>query len=474
MLACHVRQSGVSHLRHRPLLVERAFATGCLLSLLSLLGCTSSTDLPPGSLNVFTGQETDTWTLDPTPHHAVLELVGASRTTLATVSTPVSQISLGVADAPESVARFELTAFDASDNAVVHGTSVSYSLMTFGGAFPSLFAARTGGFSRAPGNLLFGYQHPLVEIVSHAYLLVAGGDSADSASVALDVYDMANWAVEPKQTWLPRVPKTWAAAGWSLLVIDETGAIVVDLTTGQSAALTAPAGLDFADLVGGDVIVGATEERYIIGATRNSGAPSDRVLRLDSDGTLRVLTLNTARLGAAAANIDGQIVVVGGADTGAGAEVLNADQTGFNALPFAADSTQGAALAKLTAGTAILVGGADPSSGARSAVRTLDLTCTDGCSATPVAKLAFDYDRARAFYLNDNQLLVAGESNDGQSHVFTLDKTIGFDLTEQALRAPRTLASAVTMPNGQIGLVGGNSLDDGTQAASLELFFPTQ
>src|SRR5450755_1562963 len=191
MLACHVHQSGVSH---RPLLVERAFATGCLLSLLSLLGCTSSTDLPPGSLSVLTGQETDTWTLDPTPERAVLELVGASRTTLATVSTPVSQISLGVADAPESVASFELTAYDANEQAVVHGTSVRYSLMTFGGAFPSLFAARTGGFSRAPGNLIFGYQHPLVEIVSHAYLLVAGGDSADSASVALDVYDMANWA----------------------------------------------------------------------------------------------------------------------------------------------------------------------------------------------------------------------------------------------------------------------------------------
>ena len=257
MLACHVHQSGVSHLRHRPLLVERAFATGCLLSLLSLLGCTSSTDLPPGSLSVLTGQETDTWTLDPTPEHAELELVGANRTTLATVSTPVSQISLGVADAPESVASFELTAYDANEQAVVHGTSVRYSLMTFGGAFPSLFAARTGGFSRAPGNLIFGYQHPLVEIVSHAYLLVAGGDSADSASVALDVYDMANWAVEPKQTWLPRVPKTWAVAGWSLLVIDETGAIALDLSTGQSGAVTAPAGLDFADLSGGDVIVGA-------------------------------------------------------------------------------------------------------------------------------------------------------------------------------------------------------------------------
>ena len=473
MLACHVHQSGVSRLRRRPLLVERAFATGCLLSLLALLGCTS-TDLPPGSLSVLTGQETDTWTLDPTPEHAVLELVGANRTTLATVSTPVSQISLGVADSPESVASFELTAYDANEQVVVHGTSVPYSLMSFGGAYPSLFAARTGGFSRAPGNLLFGYQHPLVEIFSHAYLLVAGGDSADSASVALDVYDMANWAVEPKQTWLPRVPKTWAVAGWSLLAIDETGAIVVDLSTGQSAAFTAPAGLDFADLVGGDVIVGATDERYIIGATRNSGAPSDRVVRLDIDGTLRVLTLNTPRLGAAAADIDGQIVIVGGADTGAGAEVLNAAQTGFTALPFAADATQGAALAKLTASTAILVGGADPSSGARSPVRTLDLTCADSCSAAPVAQLAFDYDQARAFYLNDNQLLVTGESTDGQSHVFTLDKSIDFELTEQALRTPRTLASAVKMPNGQIGLVGGNSLDDGTPAASLELFFPAQ
>jgi hypothetical protein len=464
----------VSLPRRRLPLIERVFTAGCLSGLLSLLGCTSNVDATPGSLAVLTGQETDTWTVEPAPERAVLELVGANRTTLATATPPVTQISLGTGDPPEASASFELTAFDANDQAVIRGTSVPYSILTFESAFPSLFAARTGGFSRPPGKLVFGYRHPLVEIVSHAYLLVAGGESADSAGVSLDVYDMSNWLVAPKQSWLPRVPKSWAVAGSSLLVIDDAGAIWLDLPTGKSSAATLPSGLDFADLVGGEVILGAKDERYIIGGTRKSGAPSDRALRLDADGTLRALTLNTPRLGAAAANIDGQIVIVGGSDTGAGAEVLNAAQTGFKDLPFAADATQGAALSKLTADTAILVGGADPSSGARSPVRTLDLTCADSCSATPIAQLDFDYDRARAFYLNDNQLLVAGESSDGQSHAFTLDKTIGFELTEQALRDPRSEASVVKVPNGQIGLVGGSSLSDGSPAGSLELFFPTQ
>jgi len=473
MLACPVHRSGVSLPRRRLPLTERVFAAGCLSGLLSLLGCTSNIDATPGSLAVLSGQETDTWTLEPTPERAVLELVGANRTTLATVTPPVTQISLGTGDPVESSASFELTAFDANDRAVIRGTSVPYSIVTFESAFPSLFAARTGGFSRAPGNLVFGYRHPLVEIVSHAYLLVAGGESTNSAGVAIDVYDMSNWVVAPKQSWLPRAPKSWAVAGSSLLVIDDAGAIWLDLPTGQSSAATLPSGLDFSDLVGGDVILGAKNERYIIGATRTSGTPSDRALRLDTDGTLRALTLSTPRLGAAAANIDGQIVIIGGSDTGAGAEVLNADQTGFKELPYAADATQGAALSKLTADTAILVGGTDPSSGTRSPVRTLDLTCADSCSATPLAHLDFDYDRARAFYLSDNRLLVAGESGDGQSHAFTLDKTIGFELTEQALREPRTEASVVKAPNGQIGLIGGDSLSDRTPVTNLELFFPT-
>jgi len=474
MLVCSAHRSGVSPLKHRRPLLERALAASSLLGLLALLGCTSNVDATPGSLAVLTGQETDTWTLEPTPERAVLELVGSNRTTLATPTPPVTQISLGTGDPAESSASFELTAFDANDQAVIRGTSVPYSIVTFESAFPSLFAARTGGFSRAPGNLNFGYRHPLVEIVSHAYLLVAGGEATDSAGVAIDVYDMANWVVAPKQSWLPRAPKSWAVAGSSLLVIDDAGAIWVDLPTGESSAATLPSGLDFADLVGGDVIVGAKNERYIVGATRRSGAPSDRVLRLDTDGTLRALTLNTARLGAAAANLDGQIVIAGGSDTGAGAEVLNADQTAFKELPLAADATQGAALSKLTSDTAILVGGTDPSSGARSPIRTLDLTCADSCSPTPLAQVDFDFDRARAFYLSDNRLLVAGESSDGQSHAFTLDKTIGFELTEQALRNPRSEASVVTAPNGQIGLIGGSSLSDGTPATNLELFFPTQ
>jgi hypothetical protein len=454
---------------------ERGSAFAVLAALAALSGCDTGTEATPdGSLAIITGQETDTWTQTPVPESVLAELVGTMRTSLGTVPAPATAVSLGSGSPAESPASFEVTAFDADNNAVIHGTSIPFTIDTFAAAAPIVFVGRTGGFSRGPGALVFEYRHPLLEVVSHAYVIVAGGDVPNATQASIDVYDMASWVVAPMQTWLPRVPKSWAVSGTNLLVIDETGPIWVDLTTGDSSVVTGPSGLNFGDIVGGQTLVGASDTRYIVGATRAAGDPSDAVLRVASDGTLRALTLSSPRLGAAAAIVDGQLVVTGGSDSAAGAEVLNADETAFVALAYPPDATEGAALAELTSTTAVVVGGIDPATGTQSGLRTIDLTCTDSCAATPLANADFSFSQAQAFHLGDSKVMVTGESADGETHAFTLGKTVGYELTEQPLRTPRMGASGLLMPNGQVGLVAGDAVADGTPASSVELFFPVQ
>ncbi|MEO7035314.1 MAG: hypothetical protein ABI335_15945 [Polyangiaceae bacterium] len=455
---------------------ERVSACALWAVLASLSGCDAgnTTDTPDGALAIVTGQETDTWTQTPVPQSVLAELVGTMRTSLGTVPAPATAVSLGSGSPAESPASFEITGFDADNNAVIAGTSVPLSIDTFAGAAPSVFVGRTGGFSRGPGALVFEYRHPLLEVISHAFVIIAGGDVPNAAQASVDVYDMANWVVAPKQAWLPRVPKSWAVAGANLLVIDETGAIWLDVTTGDTAAVTGPSGFNFADIVGGQTLVGASDTRYIVGATRATGDPSASVLRVASDGTLRALTLSSARLGAAAAVVDGQLVVTGGSASGAGVEALNADETTFVALAYPPDATQGAALTELTTTTAVVVGGVDPATSTQGGLRTIDLTCTDSCAASPLANADFSYSQAQAFQLGNRNVMVTGESADGETHAFTLSKTVGYELTEQPLRTPRTGASSFLMPNGQVGLVAGDALADGTPASSVELFFPVQ
>jgi hypothetical protein len=458
------------------MLAGRVSALALLAALASLSGCDTGrpTAESDGSLKIVTGQEADTWSQTPLPQSVLLELVGTMRTPLATVPAPATAVSLGVGTPPESPASFEVTAFDADNNALIHGVSVPFTIDTFAAAAPTVFVGRTGSFSRAPGGLVFEYRHPLLEIVGHAYVIIAGGDVPNATQSSIDVYDLANWVVALKQIWLPRVPKSWAVAGTNLLVIDETGAIWVDITknTANSSVVTGPTGLNYADIVGGKTLVGANDTRYIVGATRAAGDPTDRVLRVASDGTLRALTLSAPRLGAAAAVVAGQLVVTGGSDSGAGAEVLNADETAFVALAYPPDATQGAALAELTSTTAVVVGGVDPTTNTQGGLRTIDLTCTDSCSATPLANADFSYSQAQAFHFADGKVLVTGESPDGETHAFTLGKTVGYELTEQPLRTPRIGATGLLMPNGQVGLVGGDAVADGSPASSVELFFP--
>jgi hypothetical protein len=437
---------------------------------LSLLPACSDEYLSDGVVTITTGQETDAWTVEPAAKSVRLELVQGTRTTLAEVAAPATQISIGT-DGPEKVyASVEATAFDVDDNPVMRGSTVPVYIRSFNGARVPLFMGRVGGWSRAPGELYFARRHPKLAVQFRAYLLVSGGDEA---AADLDLYDLASWRPASERNPLPKVPESWAVAGSQLLLVDQAGAVFLDASTAATSDPKAPAGLHFVDVVGGETIGAPGEPQYIVGATRTTGEPTNVVVRLDPDATLHLLKLATPRLGAAAAMVNGQLLVVGGADTGAGAEVSNAAGTGFTALPFPTDATQGSALVAEDATTALLVGGRDPATDEILGFRTMHLDCTQDCDQTPLAKPEFAFDRARLFSIREGQVLAVGEDPvSGETHVFTFDTGIGHALTEFPLRVPRSAASAFLLPNGQVGVLGGDALADGTPAQSVELFFP--
>jgi len=442
-----------------------------LLGVLLLPAC-SDNYLTDGVVQISTGQESDAWTMDPEAKKVVLELVQSTkRTTLANVPAPATRISLGTGGPQDVVANFEATAFDANANAVMKGWGVQLGVLGFESAQVALFMGRLGGLSRAPGNLVFGWPHPRVAVLYHGYLLISGGDDA---SANLDVYDMARWVAAPQQPQLPKVPGSWAVSGSKLLVIDHTGAVWLDMSTNKTSAVEPPVDLNYESILGGETVVIPDGSQYIVGATRASGEPTDQVLRVDSDGTLHLLKLHTPRLGAAAAIADGQLLVVGGSDTGAGAEVENSAGTGFKELPFEADAKQGAAMVAVDDSTVILAGGRDPAGDDEIAgFRTMDLNCAADCAQVEIANAPFAYAHPRLFLLSDGQLSAVGEDAEtGETHVFTFDPGIGHALVEFPLRTPRAGASAFLAPNGQVGVLGGTALDDDTPASSVELFFP--
>jgi hypothetical protein len=78
------------------------------------------------------------------------------------------------------------------------------------------------------------------------------------------------------------------------------------------------------------------------------------------------------------------------------------------------------------------------------------------------------------FRLDAGKLLVTGDTADGETHAFSIttgDGAPGF--AEQPLRERRKGASAVVLPSGQPGLVGGVSVDGAdTAVSSMEAFVP--
>jgi len=416
-----------------------------------------------------------------------VQVSDGARSLLATVPAPVSSIALPDNFASSAISRFEATGTDAMGATVVWGSTIPYSLTGIAGYGVWAFVGRAGGWSRAPGTLGQFHFHSLVAPAFSKYVIAVGGDPvAASAPTVLDSYDMDVWApFQGMAAPLPRSPKS-LVIGYApdpdgvdidieMLSIDDTDASWFNISLGVTdVTFTPPPGLDLAEIAGGETIPLPDGTVYVIGATRSVGAATSKVLRIDATGQFQVLSLTTPRQGAAAAAIGKSLVVAGGAAEGAGAEVLDPAENAFVPLALPADPIAGLGIAGLSPTTAILVGGADPSTGTPGSVRTFDVTCaTANCGLNEVATLPIPLVRTKGFSLQAGKTLVLGESDDGENHAFLLDTSSDApSVLEKPLREPRKGATPVLLPNSQVGLVGGQRTDSGAPSLTIEVFFP--
>jgi len=416
----------------------------------------------------------ETWSAEPTPTRVQIEVVeSARRRVIAEAAAPASVITInnpGIASG--TVASFEATGFDAAGTAIVRGASVPYIIYELGSAKIPIFVARSQAWSRPPQNLEHGRNFPVTAVAWHQFVISAGGEVKDANPAIPDVYDAIDWEALKTQPPFPRAPKSMVLVGTTLLCIDDGGATWIDLYDDRQANETAPAGLTFAEVAGGATFELADGSSYVVGGTRLSGDPTSKVLRIDKNGITKSITLAAPRLGAAAGVVGGNLVVWGGSAEGSGAEVLNKTEDGFTPLPFAPDATRGLGLATFDGTTALLAGGKDPMTGSAAPLRTFDVTCSTDCATAELAMAPLALQRTRVFPLAAGSLLITGDSDDGEFHAWNLVTSSGMpEITERPLRERRKAATALLLPNGQPGVLGGENPETAAPVLSIETFF---
>ena len=436
-----------------------------ILLVTSCLGaaCSSSDN---GSIQLVTGEETDTFTRPPAPTKLRVDAVDSSGhvTTLSTTPLPAATVDLGT-QSEATVAALEVTGLDASGNRIVFGESLPLLFGGLAGMTVPVFVQRVGELARLPGPLSDARRAPLLAQVQGQYVFVGGGAEASTAATT-QLYDFGQLAPLPSPPTLPLVPQSVAFVGTVAWLIGSTGAAdYFDFSSNGQAALQAPAGGSFADVAGGLTVIGDNGVQFIVGATRTSGAATATVLEIDPNDTSNPnypfggptwLTLTAPRLGAAATWVPGRgLVVIGGSGSAAGAELVSPGSTKGSALPYPPDPS-GAGGATALSNEIVLVAGGYSATGDAGA-RTIDLTCTAQCApvvwepALPVPILfaqAFTIDPANAF-------VVGSEVLTGRTHAYRLTSATA---TEVPTKVPHSNARAIWSPVGSVVLFGGSDL----------------
>jgi hypothetical protein len=416
-----------------------------------LVGC--STALPSCSttatatLTVTTGEETDAFSRAPAPTTLVVESVDLQghAQELARAALPADTISLGDKGRTD-VGAIRVRGLDAAGKTLLFGETLYVQFGALENAALEVFVQRVGELARMP-NAPAALDAPRLGMVVARYILAASGTSAFLYDVLLD---------KPASALpvLARPARSLATFGTAAIVIDEAGASTLDLSSGTSTTLAAPAGGTFAEIAGGATVATA-DTVYVVGGTRIGGGPSSRILVIANDGTTTFASLAKPREGACATFVTGRgLVVYGGNTTDGGAEVLAPGAAIATPLPFPADATKGCGASALDATHVLVVGGAGSAldvAGAAPA-RILDLACADKCTPAPWPG-ALGLVRAEAFTLAPNAAIVAGDDATGASHVFRVTDS---GPTEITLKAARRGAHLVALPvAGTVAIVGG-------------------
>jgi hypothetical protein len=433
----------------------------------ALVGCSTS---DTGAIQIITDEEAGTFTASPalTELRVVAESADAS-TVLATAQLPTSTIDLGQLSETSSVVSIAIEGFDSSNTQRAFGATLPVEYAALAGQTISVFVQRDGTLARLPGPLTDARQAPTLAVLQGEYLLITGGSGTPDAKTT-QLYDFGFFTAVGAPPTLPIAPQSIALAGTVAWLVDDTTGWYFDFSSDPSSAsvpLAPPAGGTFADVAGGATVIDANGAQYIVGATRLTGPPTDKVLKVDPNdgsnsaypyGNTTWITLSAPRLGAAAAwTTSYGLVVAGGSNTAAGVEsVLPGAATGAPLNQFPPDPAFGAGAAALD-GTHVLVAGGGTGLFEDPGVRDLDLGCA-GASASCATVVSWGHlpvvvSPAQTFALGTSDgLVVANEFGSGATHVFRLSPT---SITEVPTRTPHTNARAAWSPVGSIVLFGG-------------------
>jgi hypothetical protein len=433
-----------------------------LLGLVSTAAAVACSSTSNGTLQIVTGGETDTFTRAPAPVSLRVDEIDSSGSlkTLATASLPTDNIDLGSSDVT-TIAALRVSGLDANGNRLVFGQSLPIELGALDGVTLPLFVQRTGELARMPNPLSDARPSPVLSLAAGRYLFVAGGSDSALAKTS-QLYDFASLSPLSSPPGLPRAPLSVAFVGTLGWLIDGDGASLADLSSNTYNDVDPPAGGTFSEIAGGGtVVVPSDGSQYIVGATRTTGAPTDKVLALDPSGNPSWITLSAPRLGAAAAWVEGRgLVVAGGSATAAGVELVATKATTGTALAFLPDSSSGAGAIALDSQHVLLAGGV-LAGGKDAGARAVDAGCGSACAPAVWTSLPVAITSAHAFAFDAATGLVVGSDASGKTHVYRLTTAAA---TEMPTKVTHTGAGAVVSPLGTIVLFGG--------AAEIESFTP--
>jgi hypothetical protein len=429
--------------------------------LLAFAACKSSSDQ---------GDIEPVWVTDPfaqSPAVTTIALDGISSDGGVTSLVPAQALSqtgqttidMGNLDESDTYA-IRFTGFGADGGTLVQGETLPIELGAIAASTLPVFVQRTGTLAQMPVQLPDSRTAPLLGILGGEYIFEAGGTSED-AGTTTNLYDLIAYTplADPPSFAYP--PLSMALSDLQVLVIatvsGTTSGTWLDTTTGDTTAATLPSGSSatWDDVAGGLTVLADDGTEFIIGATRQTGAPTAAILVVSTSQTLSWASLNTPRLGAAAgwAPAVGGLVVAGGSTTGAGVELLGEAATLASNLSYATDPSTGGGLDALDSSHMLYVAG--------SSAHIIDLkdlgcdasTCTEG---TWDASLPVSLSFAQVFDIDTNSAFVVGESEDGGSLAYRVSSS-AVEPIPFAVSPPPAHARGVRLPMGPIAVVGGST-----------------
>ena len=405
-----------------------------------------------------TGGESDTFTRTPVPTSLLVEAVqrDGTRTTLADAGLPsATDIDLG-SPSSTTVASIQVTARDSTGTTVVSGASPFLELLALQGVTLPVFVQRNGELARMPGTLPDSRSAPLVT-ASGRGIYGAGGllaGFADGGAPPVFGYDLAFLDQFSTECSATRTPRSMVLENAALLLIDDAGATVVDLSTCTNADLgaLADAGVPtWTSVSGGAAVYGEDGSGYIVGPSKPDFA-SNTIVKVDTSGAVTTASVIAQRKGAATAWATGKgLFVYGGSGSGDGVEILSSGGTSASAPKYPPDPTAGLLAVQLDANTMLLLGS--------STLETVDLGCPANCAVQPWGQgwppPSVTVTPTALFKVATGVFVAVGDDAQGATHVFRLESTQ--PATPVPLKIPRTGARAVQTPTGAVVILGGGS-----------------